>query len=89
MEKYGLKAKRFSTQCTALGTGGGCVCMCISAWVCVVTDMTTGHEVKDAKSQVEPKISPKLLSASPQAEPMISELLGGRHSTEGWGGGGG
>lgn len=45
--------------------------------------MTTGHEVKDAISQVEPKISPKLLPASPQAEPVISELLGGRHSTEG------
>lgn len=46
-------------------------------------DMTTGHEVKDAISQAEPKISPKLLPASPQAERVISELLGGRHSTEG------
>lgn len=58
------------------------MCMCVSVWVCVLTDRTTGHEVKDAKSQAEPKISPKLLSASPQAEPVISELLGGRHSTE-------
>lgn len=57
--------------------------MCVSVWGCVLTDRTTGHEVKDAKSQAEPKISPKLLSASPQA--VISELLGGRHSTEGGG----
>lgn len=56
--------------------------MWISVWGCVLTDMTTGHKVKDAKSQVEPKISPGLLSASLQAEPVISELLGGRHSTE-------
>lgn len=59
--------------------------MCVSVCGCVLMDMTTGHEVKDAKSQVEPKISPELLSASLQAEPVISELLGGRHSTEGGG----
>lgn len=33
-------------------------------------------------SQVEPKIRPKLLLASLEADPAISELLGRRHSTE-------
>lgn len=50
-----------------------------------LTDTGTGRQVKDAVSQVETKISPKLLPASLQAEPAISELLGGRHSTEGGG----
>lgn len=59
--------------------------MCASVWMCVLMYMTTEHEVKDAKSQVERKISPKLPSASLQGDPVISELLGGRHSTEGGG----
>lgn len=61
-----------------------CMCACTIS-LTKLTDMTTGHEVKDAVSQVETKISPKLLPASLQAEPAISELLGRRYSTEGGG----